>query len=444
MKPPKNTEIQNLGKCTIPSPIELSKIAGDKIVNYVKDEERVLFDDCIKSFYKYVKSEKIPPSFEKAGPREKIFFDPSKLKSAIVTCGGLCPGINDVIRAIVMQLYYRYGSQNVLGIKYGYQGFIPKFGHDFVQLTPELVEDIHEKGGTILSSSRGEQPTEEIVDTLDRNNIKILFCIGGDGTLRGARDIAIEIEKRELNISVVGIPKTIDNDIAYIEKTFGFETAFSKAEESIIGAHVEAVGAPNGVGIVKVMGRHSGYIAASAALACREVNYVLVPEVEFDLEGENGLLTLLEKRLEARKHAVIVVAEGAGQELLKSESAKKFDASGNVRLKDIGTFLRDRIKQHFRDQDKEINVKYIDPSYIVRSTPANSSDSIYAANLAQNAVHAAMAGKTNMVVGTWHNSFVHIPIETVGSFRNSIDPESQFWYSVLEATGQPIVMKNDQ
>jgi 6-phosphofructokinase 1 len=442
MKIPEVTAIKQLGIPKIPSPLNLSNISGDKQVNYVADDDAILFNHSLKSYKNLIKSPQNPPAFQKAGPREKLYFDSFKVKSAIVTCGGLCPGINDVIRALVMQLHYRYRSRNILGIQYGYQGFIPSFNHDFIELTPETISWIHEKGGSILASSRGMQDVSCIVDTLERNNINVLFCIGGDGTLRGAHDIALEIAQRKVNISVIGIPKTIDNDIAYVEKTFGYETAFSQAVEAIKGAHVEAVGAPRGIGIVKLMGRHSGYIAASAALACREVNYVLVPESDFDLYGKNALLEHLEKRLDKRNHAVIVVAEGAGQEMIK-KTKKDFDASGNVKLKDIGTYLKDELNRYFKRQGKEVNIKYIDPSYLVRSAPANPSDSIYCGQLAQNAVHAAMAGKTDMIVATWHGEFVHIPIETAVSFRKVIDIESPFWLSVLEATGQPASLMSD-
>lgn len=442
MKPPFNTKIKSLGKATIPSPIKLSMVHGDHIANYVNDNEAVLFDDTLANFEKFAESGEKPHCFEKAGPRQHLYFDPSKVKSAIVTCGGLCPGINDVIRALVMQLWYCYGAHNILGVRYGYQGFVPSFGHGFMELTPSRVEEIHERGGTVLSSSRGVQDSGIIVDTLERNNVSVLFCIGGDGTLRGARDIAAEIAARGIKIAVVGIPKTIDNDIAYIEKTFGFETAFSQAVMSVKGAHVEAIGAPNGVGIVKLMGRHSGYIAASAAMACREVNYVLVPEVPFDLEGSSGLLAHLEQRLAARNHAVIVVAEGAGQEFFSGKDPRQVDASGNLKLMNIGTFLMDRIKDHFKPKGIEINLKYIDPSYLVRSSPANPSDSLYCGMLGQNAVHAAMAGKTEMLIASWHDSFIHLPIETAISERKVIDPESPFWLSVIEATGQPMDMKN--
>ena len=253
------------------------------------------------------------PSFERAGPRSRIYFDPSKLRCALVTCGGLCPGLNDIIRSLVLELYYGYGVRNIYGIRYGLQGFIASYGHDLMDLKPANVGNILDMGGTILGSSRGPQPIDEVVDTLERLNIGILFMIGGDGTLMAASRIADVIADRALKISVVGIPKTIDNDIYMVARSFGFDTAVDVATTAIEGAHNEAQGYPNGIGLIKLMGRHSGFIAATAALAQQDVNYVLIPEVDFDLEGPGGVLAALEKRLEQRRHAVIVVAEGAGQ-----------------------------------------------------------------------------------------------------------------------------------
>ncbi|MDH4129726.1 MAG: ATP-dependent 6-phosphofructokinase, partial [Spirochaetota bacterium] len=305
-----------------------------------------------------------------------------------------------------------------------------------IMLDPELIKNIHTMGGSFLSSSRGPIPAEEIVDRLIELKINMLFTIGGDGTLRGAEQIANEIKKRNLKISIIGIPKTIDNDIPYVAKTFGFESAFSSAAEAIQSAHTEAKGAPNGIGLVKLMGSHVGFIAANAALGLKEVNFVLIPEVDFDLEGENGLLEVLKHRLGEKDHAVIVVAEGAGQKFFQNDSKDK-DASGNVKLKDIGIFLKDRINQYFKSINMEINLKYIDPSYIIRSIPANANDSVFCGLLAQNAVHAAMAGKTSMIIGVWNNIFVNLPLHLVTSKRKQIEPSGKLWQSVLESTGQP-------
>ena len=425
-----STEIELLGEPKIESPF----VAKGE-VNFVSDEDRVLVHASERAVRTFLEQGKSPPSFEFAGPRRYIYFDPTKVKAAVVTCGGLCPGINDVIRSIVMTLHYGYGVSTIFGVRYGLRGFIPDYGLPFMDLTPRSVEKIHEYGGTILGSSRGPQPIDAIVDTLERMNISALFIIGGDGTFRAGAKIADEIRRRRLKIAVVAIPKTIDNDIYLVSKTFGFDTAVEMACEAIRCAHTEAVGAPNGIGLVKVMGRHSGFIAAAATNALRDVNFCLIPESDFDLEGEGGLLRALEKRLEARGHAVIVVAEGAGQRYVMGEK-RETDPSGNLRLGDIGVFLRDRIKEHFRSIGVEVFVRYIDPSYIIRSVPANVDDRLYCANLGQNAVHAAMAGKTSMMVSLWNERYVHVPLASAIKKRKQVNLNSRFWLSVLESTGQ--------
>ncbi|MBW2621496.1 MAG: ATP-dependent 6-phosphofructokinase [Deltaproteobacteria bacterium] len=432
--------IETLGPAKIESPLKqnetLTSIEVDQHRIFTDDSERTIIDLTMENYHQICKSDIAPESLELAGPREKIYFDPTKVKAAIVTAGGLCPGLNDVIRSIVFTLYHRYGIRNILGVKFGYQGLLPEYGHELIELTPEFVTNIHEFGGTVLSSSRGIYDIGEIVDSLERLNISMLFTIGGDGTFTGACKVCEEIKARGLKIAIVGIPKTIDNDINMVARSFGFDTAVEAAAEVIRSAHTEALGAPNGIGLVKLMGRESGFIAASAALAQREVNYVLIPEADFDLEGEYGLFKELERRIQRRKHAVIVVAEGAGQKLFVGKN-QEFDPSGNVRLGDIGLFLSDRIKEHFKGIGMEINLKYIDPSYLIRSRPANSSDRIYCGFLGGKAVHAAMAGKTGVVISQWNNVYVHVPIQIVVAPRKKIQLNGLLWYSVLESNGQP-------
>lgn len=431
-------DIRSLGPCTIPSPIDAHLPVEQRKSNFVSDRQRVLLDDSLDGVLDRVQRGLELPSIELAGPREHVFFQPEGTSCAIVTCGGLCPGLNDVIRGIVMELTFCYGVRNIYGIPFGYEGFISRYGHDVRNLNPARVENIHMMGGSVLGVSRGEQNVSEIVDSLVRMSINILFVIGGDGTLRGSLAIADEVARRDLPISVIGIPKTIDNDIMFIDKSFGFETAIAAAVESIAAAHTEARGQFNGIGLVKLMGRHSGFIACSAALANNDANYVLIPEVPFALEGEHGLLKTLERRLAVRNHAVIVVAEGAGQDLMEGEVGT--DASGNVRLKDIGYFLKERIVEHFQTIGKPVELKYIDPSYMIRSIPASSQDSFYCLRLAQHAVHAGMAGKTAMVVGRWHGHYVNLPTELTTSGRKRVDPTGDLWTSVLESTGQPVRM----
>jgi 6-phosphofructokinase 1 len=401
-------------------------------MHFIDEDDHVLYDINLRIIQRYLNAGQTPPFFEKAGPREKIYFNPSDLRCGIVTCGGLCPGLNDVIRAIVMSLSYHYGVQRVTGFSYGYEGLVSRYKHAPIDLTLDRVARIHEQGGTILGSSRGPQKVSEMVDTLERMKIGILFTIGGDGTLRGGQAIAEEAGRRELEIAVIGVPKTIDNDISYVLRSFGFETAVTEAGKSIVSAHTEALGARNGVGLVKLMGRESGFIAAFTALACSDVNYCLIPEVTFTLKG---FLESLEERLDRKGHAVVVVGEGAGQDLM--EKTLQRDASGNIRFGDIGNFLRDQINTHFRDAGKEINLKYIDPSYTIRSVPANAHDSAFCLALGQNAVHAGMAGRTNMVVGDWGGAFTHVPIPMAVSKRKKIDPTGWLWDMVLASTGQP-------
>jgi len=417
-------DIKRLGPCTVRSPM--------RGISFTGDEEHVVYHRDMDSIRSYLDKGLDPPRFEAAGPRGKIFFDPSSLACGIVTCGGLCPGINDVIRAIVMSLHYHYGVKDIYGFRYGYQGLVPEYGHEPLSFTPGDVTQINEMGGTILASSRGNQDPVVMVDTLETMKIGILFCIGGDGTQRGALAISEEAAKRGLQLSVIGIPKTIDNDISFVQKTFGFETAVSEAKRATYSAHVEAVGAPNGIGLVKLMGRESGFIAAYSVLVDNQVNFCLIPEVAFALDT---LLDALRMRLEARKHAVIVVAEGAGQNLFTSTG--EHDASGNVKFGDIGIYLRDAIKGHFKAIGMEVNLKYIDPSYIIRSQPANAHDSAFCLLMGHSAVHAGMAGRTGMIVGYWNNQFTHVPISLSVSKRKKIDPLGRIWNSVLASTGQP-------
>jgi len=435
-----DTTISTLGPLKITSPIRRGE-KGSLSRSFVHDTDRVVLDVNLNNLIKMIEEGKDFPAFELAGPRSKIYFDPSKLRCALVTCGGLCPGLNDIIRAIVLELFYGYGVRNIYGFKFGLQGFIPKYGHDIMDLKPEVVVNIHEMGGSILGSSRGAQSVDAIVDSLERMSIGILFMIGGDGTLMAASKITDVITQRDLKISVIGIPKTIDNDIYMVSRSFGFHTAVDVATQAIKGAHNESEGYPNGIGLIKLMGRYSGFIAATAALAQQDVNFVLIPEVDFDLEGPDGFLDSLERRLKHRGHAVIVVAEGAGQKFFDAQTTER-DKSDNIRLQDIGLFLKNTILSYFDRKNIEVSLKYIDPSYMIRSLPANANDNIFCSFLGRNAVHAGMAGKTKLLIGRWNNHFVHLPLSASAGKRKQIDPKGKLWMGVLGATGQGS-LKND-
>lgn len=432
---PRSLVVRNLGPRLIDSPLDRHLTPANPNHKFYSDDHRVLVRHYLPDIQEMMELGEEFPCFEVAGPRRKLFFEPSKTTCAVVTCGGLCPGLNDVIRAIVMQACYRYSVKRVFGIPYGLEGLNPKYGHQPVILSPDAVHNIHKFGGTSLGTSRGPQDVEIMVDRLQQLGVQVLFMIGGDGSQRAALAIDAEAKRRGLMLSVVGVPKTIDNDMIYMDKSFGFETAVAAAVNAVHAAHTEARSARNGVGLVKLMGRHSGFIASYASLASGEVNFALVPEVPFRLDGENGFLECLHRRVKGRGHAVIVVAEGAGQEHLGGSG--ETDASGNVKLGNIGHFLRDRITQFFADKGDDLTLKYIDPSYMIRSVPASTQDRIYCQRLGQAAVHAAMAGKTGIVVGRWHGVYVHVPISVATSRRRTVDPRKDIWLSVLEATGQP-------
>ena len=429
---PSETKIESLGTCTIQSPLHHMRFADD--------ESKIIYDTSAGRVSQRLEELGSVLSFEEAGPREKLFFDPLNVKAAIVTCGGLCPGLNDVIRSIVHTLSYGYGVRIIKGIQYGFSGLNPASQLPFKDLTPDVVRTIHEDGGTYLGSSRGPQPVDVMVDTLYREDIRLLFAIGGDGTLRGADEIHKEVEKRGMSLAVIGIPKTIDNDIGVVSRTFGFDTAVSTAVDSLRAAHVEARGAINGIGIVKLMGRNAGFVAAHAALAAADANFVLVPEVPFDLDGPNGFLSALEQRLNSRGHALVVVAEGAGQSLFKGDQGT--DASGNAILGDIGLVLKKEINEYLSKRGMKHSIKYIDPSYTIRSVPANPNDRIFCGFLGQHAAHAGMAGKTGLLIGSWNNLFIHVPLSLAVQNHKKIDSEGIIWTSVLEATGQPSRMTN--
>lgn len=425
---PQDTRIPTLGRARHGSPLN--------VVRFVDARDDVFVDVYRRGHGRDAMGRRRGAAvFEHAGPRRQIYFDPARTRCAVVTCGGLCPGINNVIRAIVMEAHWQYGVPCILGVRYGLRGFIPAYGYEPMELTPDVVTHIHEFGGTVLGTSRGPQDSGAILDALQSWGVNVLFMIGGDGTMHAATKIIAEATRRKAKIAVVGVPKTIDNDINFVARTFGFNTAVAKACEAVGCAHIEALGAFNGVGVVKVMGRNAGYIAAESTLASRDVNFVLVPEAEFDLEGPHGFLEALRVRLNAKHHAVVVVAEGAGQRYVAGSGA--MDASGNRKLGDIGVFLAEAIKGYLTAVGMSHTVKYIDPSYIVRSVPADSGDGVYCGLLGAHSVHAAMSGRTGCMVGQWNGRYVYIPISLAIREKRCIDIHSNYWRHVLESTGQP-------
>jgi 6-phosphofructokinase 1 len=420
---PPDFRTDSLGECKIVSHLHATR--------FMDTSKPLLFRADIDELREQFRAGADPPAFELAGPRQKIYFDPSTLRCGIVTCGGLCPGLNDVIRSIVFCLHEKYGVAQIYGFRFGYAGLVERSAPTPIELTTRRVGQIHEVGGTVLGSSRGPQPVDDMVDTLERLGIQLLFTIGGDGTLRGAHSIVEEIRRRELNIAVVGVPKTIDNDISFIDLTFGFDTAVEAARQATRAAYVEASCHRSGIGLVKLMGRDSGFIASFATLADTQVGLCLVPENAFSIDG---IVRAATQRIERDGYVVIVVAEGAGQELLAE--ATEWDASGNRRHGDIGAFLRDKLPEAFRAQGISVSLKDIDPSYMIRSLPANARDANFCLRLGHAAVHAGMAGKTDTVIGSWRRRLTYVPIPMAVSSRKTVDTDGYLWQTVLSVTGQ--------
>jgi 6-phosphofructokinase 1 len=422
--------VASLGGERWPSPLH------GRGLEMVGDDHGVLCSSDTRSVVGFAERSERPPAFEEAGPRRTLAFDPESVTAGVVTCGGLCPGTNDVIRSLTLTLLHGYRVRRVVGYRYGFAGLAAPSEHPPLELTPERVRDVHAHGGTMLGSSRGPQDPAVMIDTLIRDDVSILFCIGGDGTLRGASAIAAEVRRGGHRIAVIGVPKTIDNDLDWVERSFGFATAVEAAAGSIGAAHVEARGALDGIGLVKLMGRHSGFIAANAALARPDVNLCLIPEVPFTLDGDGGVLDVLAERLTRRRHAVVVVAEGAGQDLL--EPTRSTDASGNTTLADVGPWLRDRLADGLADRGVRPTIKYLDPSYEIRSLPANAYDAAFCLSLGQMAAHAGMAGKTDVVIGYHQHHFTHLPIDLATRRRKLVRPSDGVWQRVLQSTGQPV------
>lgn len=425
-----------IGQSARPSPLIAHGEVSSQSASFVSDDSLIplSLEDCAAGRETVL--------FERAGPRREVYFDPARCVPGIVTCGGLCPGLNNVIRSLVLALYHQYGILRIVGFRYGYHGLNPANRQPPIALTPELVSDIHEIGGTILGTSRGPEEPAVMVDFLRSQGVNVLFTIGGDGTQQGSLKIQHEAARQGYELAVVGIPKTIDNDILYVSKTFGFSSAVDSARNVIDSAHTEARAVLNGIGLVRLMGRDSGFIAAGATLASGEVNYCLIPEQPFELSGPRGLLAVLEERLARKRHAVIVVAEGAGQDLIAAGAGGDRDASGNLRPCDIGAFLRQCFTAHFHARNVPVNIRYIDPSYMIRGIRANTEDAVLCDHLARNAAHAAMSGITGALIGFLHDTFVHVPIGLIASGRKQVDLRGPFWKAVLATTGQPVTFLN--
>ena len=422
--------IARLGERTIDTPLRDLLGGREESVHYVTETDRVLLDDTLGVAKR--RSAGTPaelPAFNPGGPREKLYFEPSTVTAAIVTCGGLCPGLNNVVRALVLQLANAYGVKSILGFRNGYSGLTDTSAP--LALTPELVRDIHNRGGTILGTSRGGQEPAAMVDTLARHRVDMLFVIGGDGSLRGAQKIAAKpppataarrgghpedhrqrhsVDRPELRLPDRVRPRRrVDPRRAHRGRVHRRRRGTGQADGPAQRLH---------------------------RLLCdtRQPRSRLRPDPRSLLPARQ----LPALPAQARRSAG---ARSRGRRRGRRAGAvprsAETDASGNARLGDIGALLRERVTAHFAQHGTPLSLRYVDPGYAIRSVPANAFDAVYCARLAQAAVHAGMAGFTSMVVARWHGRFIHLPIALATATRNQVDPHGDLWMSVLEATGQP-------
>jgi len=367
----------------------------------------------------------------RANATRHIYWDPKDVRAAIVTCGGLCPGLNSVVRELTDCLYNEYGVKDILGMRGGYHGLSNPEELTPMYLTPKIVNEIHMKGGSVLMAGRGGNDCIRIVDKLKERDINMLFVVGGDGTQSGAHALFLEARKRKMPISIVGVPKSIDNDVMYFDKTFGFESAVAEAVSVIRGSFVEATSANRAVSIVKLMGRDAGFVSMYAAVASNLVDLCLIPEVDVKLQD---VLAYVDKVLAQKGYMVVAVAEGAGQNFVESEGV---DPTGHTKYGDVGVFLRDAINEHLKRSDDGGRSFYFDPSYMIRAVPANPIDHIFCSRLSRDAVHTAMRGYTGVCVGPIHNIIIIMPMNNIASRQKTVNVHRNMWQVCVHQSGMP-------
>lgn len=398
-------------------------------MNFLNPDELVMGHIILNDSKAGSRRQEIANGCVRANACEKIWWDPADVRAAIVTCGGLCPGLNSIIREVTMCLWHQYGVRHITGIQFGYNGLSNPELYAPKHLGPKAVREIHMKGGSVLKAGRGGLEAERICDNLEKMGVNMLFVVGGDGTQAAGNLLYEEARRRNLQLSIVGVPKSIDNDILFFDKTFGFDTAVSAACNVIRNGWVEATSCEKGVGIVKLMGRDAGFVCMDAALSSTIVDLCLIPEVSVKMED---IMDHIDETLQRKNFMVIAVAEGAGQEHV---ATGKVDATGHTIYGDIGTHLRDSVNKHLKPSGGRCF--YIDPSYIIRSVPIDPNDHVYCSRLARDAVHSAMRGYTGVVVGPIHNVICMIPMQLIASGKRHVPTKSSNWQACVQVCNMP-------
>lgn len=447
--------------------------------------------------------ENIGLTFPEAGPRENLVYPmesrdgaTDSLQVGVLVSGGIAPGINAVIKGIVDRhtLYSNHAKENddtsydleIIGYRDGFSGLL---SGSHIKLNRKKVRDFANKGGSLLGTSRyhplldlddpgkRDSAVRDIISNL--KDIDILYVIGGDGSMRAAHMIwtraqRMHAEGEASKLSVVAIPKTMDNDILWVWQSFGFMSAVEKAKQFVLQLHTEASSNPR-LGIMQLFGSDSGFVVTHAALASGVCDYVLIPEADFSMEV---LCEFIKKKLKSRykrgqdgksPFGMILMAETAiprdginspgckyiddpdvGLEKEEKIAIEKFIADGRrVQGQTQDALRRGGIKIISRVVQKEIRqmkpgqywekfrVFTNEPRHLIRAIDPSVQDVIFGQRMGTLAVDNAMAGYTDFMISQWLTEYVLVPLKLVVLGRKRVPQKGIFWKSVLANTGQP-------
>lgn len=333
-----------------------------------------------------------------------------RIKVGVLSGGGDAPGINAVIRAVVRKGIQNYGYE-IVGIKDGWHGLIE---NDYVPLDLKSASGILPRGGSILGTSRTnpfkrEKGAETVLKNAKKAGISAVVAIGGDDTL------SVAYKMGELGLKCVGVPKTIDNDLAGTDYTFGFMTAVTIATEALDRLHTTAE-THHRVMILEVMGRYTGWIALEAGLA-GGADVILIPEKPFDIKQICKYIGERQKR--GRNFSIIVVAEGAkpkgGAEIVYSENVDEF---GHIRLGGIGYYIGKEIEKRMK-----IETRVVVLGHLQRGGSPVAFDRILSTRFGISAIDLVNKKKFGYMVALKGNDIVSVPLKDVIGKRKTVDLE---------------------
>lgn len=478
-------------KATIENPLPI-EVRGDD-----RDEGARIVVDARRKYHDPL--EGITPAawnltMPEAGPRRYVSYpQKNQLKVGILVSGGIAPGINAVISGIIARHHaYQAWSQKInknyaleiLGYSEALKGLLHA-GRPAVPLDLKTVREAVNHGGSILPTARADElldledpkqrdgALDKVTSRLINQQIDILYIIGGDGSMRAAHAISCRARRNPINeLSVIGIPKTMDNDILWVWQSFGFLSAVEFAKQAILQLHTEVMSNPR-LCVIQLFGSDSGFVVSHAALASGVCDAVLIPEVNFTLKQLSGYIRY---RLQDRPHsdkpyggivalaetaipldwreyvsATAEVADGSEKVILTPEELRAIETfeshgrrvhgqtpdalrSGGLRL--VSQILQREIRK-LGDRWSSYRVFTNEPRHLIRSIEPSVSDVIFAQRLGTLAVDNAMAGYHDFMISQWLTEYVLVPLKLVVLGRKRVPEHGIFWKSVRASTGQP-------